>query len=1060
MRRFFYWVVLFLSLSFTLCIFPSWQISSPNSAEPIQSGAQNCFIEPSQLLNTISESIEDFPYQQHYSFNTNYTTIGILSINSDTELEYFVGLYGWTGTGESGNPFVVEHYNITGTSAQNLVSISNTKKWIEIRENLFEAGKNSLYLMNVTNIRIINNYFHGQAESGINGGYVNSFKIEQNFFEAINKSAIDLRNGFNIQIIDNLIQFCGEWSIFLSDLGTQTNWIHNNSILYGNNTGIHVQYSNHAQITYNNLIGNRYGINAYYIQNCSFLNNTLFMSKLINITGSDSRVESNNFLNYNGSYTPGDPSCVWRFNYWGDRIGGEDTDHDGIYDHSYAYRFENDSRFAIDNFPRVTMYPNARFHLLSTPYLNITTTFTGFLTDPIFIWNSPQDSFGYPVINQTIYFLEPTEQIWKILSTNLTLNQLNWDSTKIPDGYYYFAVEWINSNGNKSTYIHPQCMINHWHLPEISILSINKGKWLNPFDQIEWTGVVDPYNDSIIYSFEFSWDNGQTWESFTETSISTKINKIPISSTEKFEIRYSASARIRITATSTHGAFSDAISPSFCIVYQSPAMMYLLSFIIFTITSICLFGFSYTNGHHHMRKICKLSQIDTYEIIPTELKPKQSSLLSIVMGTFFTLLIANSLILLWQLVQLIGSLFDSTIKEQFLGGSIAVIILSLLFLILRVGIILYKNPLNQFINGIDKVEIKRLNFSKRFARHYFFSIVHSNMRSRIYIPKWDVSRLVVILENLEKCIEMIPRLEEIPAGFPLDPRQSPQSWEFRMILVQMYIQHAEQLRKIAPEHLIFKKAIPIYHQNLYQAAGRVDLIQRFYLLGKIYNIVATISDHSHKGEAVSAAILQFKLGLSINYLIFHIKRAENDLKYIELGKKYASNGDPTTAQEERIDSEIEINPHAIISSFSRWVLQIPPQVSASDDFFMQFKKQTHIPEITTIPVLDDFNQYYVQETHESNEKLTEYLHSFQIKEGLQVLYSEQNGPFNPVQGYKLLEGIGDAYTILNHLRLAKKYYEAAAKIHLIFQSYNQPVPSELKREYQRIWDKIMNTEIE
>ena len=104
----------------------------------------------------------------------SYNEVSTLSINSNQELD---GL-SLPGNGTEISPYIFSGYNFTSTEL-NLFTISNTSKYIEIADNIFQGLSNeqiAISLYNVSNIRIINNSISDLA-IGITANFTGNYNI-------------------------------------------------------------------------------------------------------------------------------------------------------------------------------------------------------------------------------------------------------------------------------------------------------------------------------------------------------------------------------------------------------------------------------------------------------------------------------------------------------------------------------------------------------------------------------------------------------------------------------------------------------------------------------------------------------------------------------------------------------------------------------------------------------------------------------------------------------------------------------------------------------------------
>ena len=152
-----------------------------------------------------------------------YVDHGPIDIQNDTALASFSN----SGSGASGDPYIIDNYNITHPSS-NGITISGITQYATIRDNLIRVSDAGIFLDGVT--------------SGL------------------------------VSVVDNIAIFCDR-GIELSD--SPNTLVSGNNCSYSTSIGIYVDYSPHCEIFDNTCDGNWQGIRVYLSNNCTVKGNTV-----------------------------------------------------------------------------------------------------------------------------------------------------------------------------------------------------------------------------------------------------------------------------------------------------------------------------------------------------------------------------------------------------------------------------------------------------------------------------------------------------------------------------------------------------------------------------------------------------------------------------------------------------------------------------------------------------------------------------------------------------------------------------------------------------------------
>lgn len=201
------------------------------------------------ILITPSFSILNNLEEEHPNFKIESTPHVPIVINGNTEFAVKALEENWAGNGSQKNPYIIEEWTFTGNMSRELINISNTDLYFEIRNCtlidgyiffwLVENGQISLNeLINTTlrvyhseYINLTNNLVRNSNEYGIILERSNNIKIEENTIEN------NMGEGIRVYRSDNIV-------------------LNNNSIRENGKNGLHLEGSLNVSLIDNNILGN------------------------------------------------------------------------------------------------------------------------------------------------------------------------------------------------------------------------------------------------------------------------------------------------------------------------------------------------------------------------------------------------------------------------------------------------------------------------------------------------------------------------------------------------------------------------------------------------------------------------------------------------------------------------------------------------------------------------------------------------------------------------------------------------------------------------------------
>ncbi|MFX0051537.1 MAG: nitrous oxide reductase family maturation protein NosD [Candidatus Hermodarchaeota archaeon] len=274
--------------------------------------------------------------------------------------------------------------------------------------------------------------------------------------------------------IQNNTLYNSRWGILAA---TNKTIIHNNTV-YDNHLGGLQFWLAYDNIVSNNTVDNNsiYGIILDSTVNNTFSNNTIsktssngirllgpnnnnnkFTHNIIYDNGlygisidsgsSKTIVKYNDFIGNNIGRSQANDSGfnnIFEYNYWSDWTNPDDNN-DDIVDKAY---FINGTSYNYDQYPLVT---TPSIHYLTLPFVTSPGEGAVLSGNVIISWTESIDTWEFPV-QYFVYY--STGENWIILATNLTVTNITWDISTIPDGTYLLKVESISSGGmNRSSII-------------------------------------------------------------------------------------------------------------------------------------------------------------------------------------------------------------------------------------------------------------------------------------------------------------------------------------------------------------------------------------------------------------------------------------------------------------------------------------------------------------------------------------------------------------------------------------------------------------------------------
>ncbi|MBN1538650.1 MAG: right-handed parallel beta-helix repeat-containing protein [Candidatus Thermoplasmatota archaeon] len=276
-----------------------------------------------------------------------------ISISGNDALSSRASLEGWSGSGSSGDPFIISDYKIlaTGTSC---ISISNTDLYLVISGcNLTNGALAGIYLSNSANVRITENTIGPNDGDGIllsNSNYIlidnNTMNVELVFVmnyngihltgsstgNTIENNRIDRsesdgirlegsstdniirhnyivenwNNGISIASDDNLVVENTIWANKVGVMVDADNIRMTGNLLRQNSWGVTLHSGGGNTVSYNNFVRNTYGVRIFLSNNNEISDNYILKSDKFGIdfehsSASGNRIFQNYFFYNNGT---------------------------------------------------------------------------------------------------------------------------------------------------------------------------------------------------------------------------------------------------------------------------------------------------------------------------------------------------------------------------------------------------------------------------------------------------------------------------------------------------------------------------------------------------------------------------------------------------------------------------------------------------------------------------------------------------------------------------------------------------------------------------------------
>jgi len=334
-------------------------------------------------LSTIVSASEQQPV-------VNYTTRAEIYIWDN---DYTVGNGVSSGNGTEGNPYIIENWEIDGSTTGYAIDIEESDEYCIIRDCYIygardESESSGVLLWDCENI-IIENCTIDDNDVGILVMVSENILIDDNNLDAngvessggggeIEFTGIDILTSENITVSNNLITNENTTSIRIYN--SVYCMIEQNTILNGTGDGIDIARTSYSIIRNNYVAGclrGLYGVGQQYDKHCeyntvynnSFINNVevgIFMYNtenntfyFNNIIGNQGTVTEYNSGIYNGEYY----SNVWWANYNSKNVGnyyddytGADVTGDGIGEEAYAITDTQPVVVTYDYYPLTEPY--------------------------------------------------------------------------------------------------------------------------------------------------------------------------------------------------------------------------------------------------------------------------------------------------------------------------------------------------------------------------------------------------------------------------------------------------------------------------------------------------------------------------------------------------------------------------------------------------------------------------------------------------------------------------------------------------------------------------------
>ena len=211
-------------------------------------------------------------FQKISNTYTNHSPIYISNNNSFTP-------QGFSGSGTSTDPYLLENYRITNNTEPNLIGIKNTNAYFIIRNNYIDGINKSptgIYLYNVTNGFVEKNTFVNTWMGGWLSLDSYNNTITNNTFKN-NKAGITASDSFNNTYTNNNIFSSTDYGI--SFRGISGNIISNNTIYDNGDYGIYIRDGIDNLVMNNSVMNNGGGIHILDGEENTIYNNSIIGNK-------------------------------------------------------------------------------------------------------------------------------------------------------------------------------------------------------------------------------------------------------------------------------------------------------------------------------------------------------------------------------------------------------------------------------------------------------------------------------------------------------------------------------------------------------------------------------------------------------------------------------------------------------------------------------------------------------------------------------------------------------------------------------------------------------------
>ncbi|MFW9865107.1 MAG: nitrous oxide reductase family maturation protein NosD [Candidatus Thorarchaeota archaeon] len=567
------------------------------------------------------ELYETIPYQ-------SYIEVLPIQINGDDDFDTKAGLFGWLGSGDFGNPYIIKNLNISSSyTTKALVNISNTETYFTLEDCLLVGGASGVQFYNVTHAVLENNTIFDAVGPGVfimlssnNTVYNNTIYdsdigiylfsshdtyidnntiysnnndgllcdnlgnniISNNIVHSNNLNGMRFRDALNNTIFDNKIYENLQNGIYFG--ASNESKIFNNTI-FKNVNGLEFAVSGSCEIT-DNLIHDNTALGILFSNSgkTSIIRNTFYNQiwyALRILSGIDYNVFLNNFIDNipepGSQITVGGSNSSISYNYWSDWIM-PDENLDDIVDYPYAI----DEGNIYDYYPRTKAYAYGKIHILTKPQVYYPNN--GVISEITKLkWGIASDTMGH-LIKYTLYFTTDNKN-WFLIADNILNTSYEWDTTLLPDNYTYMikvvancSVGIVREDISDNTFV----IGNSPHIVSAPHIMQPLGGTITEFPVlIEWTPSTDSWGFPVNYSVLYSNDGGWQWNTIIENIGETQCYW-DISANEE------GNYLIKIVVNSLGGIYNETISEQLIIPKERIGVGFLPYYIFSVIVIIIL----------------------------------------------------------------------------------------------------------------------------------------------------------------------------------------------------------------------------------------------------------------------------------------------------------------------------------------------------------------------------------------------------------------------------------------------------------------------------------------